>query len=127
MSAPTYDTGALLAAEAGDRRMWLLHSRALDRGLRPSVPATVLGQALRPPAPQVRLHRLLVGVDVEPFGAETARAVGRLLAAAGTADVVDAHVVQVALDRPGPVLTGDRADLTYLASSVGRRLAVIDI
>lgn len=29
----TYDTGALIAAERNDRRLWALHRRALERGL----------------------------------------------------------------------------------------------
>src|SRR5262249_5327458 len=41
-SVVTYDTGALLAAEAGRRDVWALHLRALQRGQRPVVPAGVL-------------------------------------------------------------------------------------
>ncbi len=37
-----YDSGALIAADRDDRRMWALHSRALLRGVRPIVPAVAL-------------------------------------------------------------------------------------
>ncbi len=33
----TYDTGTLLAAEAGDREMWALHRRILEREVRPVI------------------------------------------------------------------------------------------
>ena len=45
MSGLTYDTGALLAAEANDRRMWALHRRTLERLHTPTVPAATLAQA----------------------------------------------------------------------------------
>jgi N-formylglutamate amidohydrolase len=55
VSGLTYDAGALLAAEANDRRMWALHRRALERKLvehtNAHVPfligtATIVGAAL---------------------------------------------------------------------------------
>lgn len=33
-----YDTGALIAADRESRRMWAIHARALQRGVRPIVP-----------------------------------------------------------------------------------------
>ena len=51
-----YDTGALIAAERGERRMWALHAEALHRGVLPSVPAGVLAQAWRG-GPQPQLSR----------------------------------------------------------------------
>jgi hypothetical protein len=55
-----YDTGALIAAESNDRRMWALHARALQRGVLPVVPATCLVEAWRG-AKQPALSRLLDG------------------------------------------------------------------
>lgn len=60
----TYDTGALLAAEANRREVWALHARSLQRGTRPVVPAAVLGQAWRG-GPQAMLPRLLRGCRIE--------------------------------------------------------------
>jgi hypothetical protein len=39
MAGITYDTGVLIAAERGDRRVWALHRRSLERGMMPTVPA----------------------------------------------------------------------------------------
>ena len=47
MSGLTYDTGALIAAEANDRLLWSLHSAALTHGIAPTVPAGVLGEVWR--------------------------------------------------------------------------------
>lgn len=66
MSGLTYDTGALIAAENDSRQLWVLHKRALARGLTPTVPAGVLGEAWRG-GPQVRLSQLLKGCTVEPL------------------------------------------------------------
>jgi hypothetical protein len=49
----TYDTGALIAAEANRRDLWALHARALQRGILPLVPAVVLAQGWRG-----RVHRV---------------------------------------------------------------------
>ena len=42
-----YDTGALIAGEANDRRMWAFHARALQRGVLPVVPAGCVVEAWR--------------------------------------------------------------------------------
>jgi hypothetical protein len=121
----TYDTGALIAADRGDRRMWLLHRRALDRGETPTVPAPVVVEAWRG---QPLLARLLVGTVVEPLDDAGARVAGALLGRSdGGLGAVDATVVAGALRRRDVVVTSDRDDLERLAHGVGRRLAVIDI
>jgi len=91
-----YDTGVLLAAERGDRTMWAVHRRGLERAGQVVVPAVVLGQAWRG-GPQPQLARPLKGCVIEPFDENDGRAVGRLLRDTGTSDVVDAHVVLTAL------------------------------
>ena len=42
MSSLVYDTGALLAAERGDRGVWSLHDEALGVGIIPVVPVVVV-------------------------------------------------------------------------------------
>jgi hypothetical protein len=116
-----YDTGALLAAERDRREVWALHERALARGVRPVVPAVVLAQGWRG-GPQVRLSRFLKGCVVEAFAENAARAVGRLLGMAGSADAVDAAVVVSATARDDLVLTTDPDDLTDLAAALGAKL-----
>lgn len=116
-----YDTGALLAAERGDRTMWAAHRRGLDRAGQPVVPAAVLGQTWRG-GPQPQLSRLLKGCVIESFDENAGRAVGRLLCDAGTSDVVDAHVVLTALCYRAAVFTSDPDDLQRLAAASKIRL-----
>jgi hypothetical protein len=122
----TYDSGALLAGERANRRLWALHARALQRRIVPSVRTVVLAQAWRG-GPQPDLARLLAGCRFEPLQESDARASGTTLARSGTDDIIDAAVVVGALERQDAVVTSDRADLEHLARSLGRRLAIIDI
>jgi hypothetical protein len=123
MSKTTYDTGVLLAAEAGDDRVWVRHQRTLNGNRRPVVPTVVLAQAWRG-GPQHRLSRFLRGCIIEDFDEDAARATGRALAASGTRDIVDAAVVVSALSRCDAVETSDPQDLRRIADAVGRRLDV---
>ena len=116
-----YDTGALLAAERGNRTMWAVHRRGLDRAGLAVVPAVVLGQAWRG-GPQPQLSRLLKGCGIESFDENAGRAAGRLLHDAGTSDVVDAHVVLTALRYRAAVFTSDPDDLERLAAGTKVRL-----
>jgi hypothetical protein len=123
VSGTTYDTGALLAAEAGDARMWARHRRLLDRDVTPVVPAVVLAQAWRG-GPQHLLSRLLGGCRIEDFGVTGARATGAALALSETHDIVDAAVVVSALGRKEEVITTDADDLRGIAGALGRRIDV---
>ncbi len=120
----TYDTGALVAAERGERRMWARHRALLVMREIPVVPAPVVAQAWRGSPRQARLARLLVGSEVEALADEQARAVGALAGRASVADVVDACVVEGALRRRDTVVSSDEEDLKAIASAVGRRLEV---
>lgn len=117
----TYDTGALIAAEAGQRDLWALHATALKRGVRPVVPANVLAQAWRGGA-QVQLSRLLRGCRIEELDEPLARAAGTALGLAGTTDVTDAVVVVGALRRNDLVVTSDIGDIIHLATVLGQKL-----
>lgn len=118
MSGVTYDTGALIAAERMDRRIWTLHRRALDSRLIPTVPAGVLAQAWRG-GPQPELSRLLAGCRVEELDEPRARSTGSACAVAGTSDVVDASVVIGASARGDLVVTSDERVLRELARHLG--------
>jgi hypothetical protein len=61
-------------------------------------------------------------VPLGSFDEDMAQAVGRLLALSGTADVVDAAVVVVALGHGCAVLTSDPGDLAKLAGAAGVRV-----
>ncbi len=123
MTGITYDTGALLAAEKGSRALWALHKRALDRGLRPTVPAGVLAQAWRG-GPQAQLSRFLSGCRFEALTEAVSRAAGAACARSRRADVVDASVVIGALVREDAVFTSDPEDLAAVAGSLGKHLVL---
>jgi hypothetical protein len=123
MAGITYDTGALLAAEKGSRALWALHKRALDRGLRPTVPAGVLAQAWRG-GPQAQLSRLLSGCRFEALTEAASRATGAACARSKRPDVVDASVVVGAIVREDVVFTSDLEDLAAVAGGLGKRLAL---
>ena len=116
MPGVTLDAGALIALERGDRRVLVLLARARETGATITVPATALAQVVRAPARQVRLARLVrqPAAEVVPLGRVDATSVGRLLAASGTADITDAHVVICARRAGHHVATSDPNDLRLL-------------
>ena len=120
----TYDAGALVAADRGERRMWARHRALLELRQVPTVPAPVVAQAWRGGGRQARLSRLLLGCDVEDLDSAQARRVGELLAKAAGSDVVDGAVVEGALRRNDLVLSSDPGDLGSLAAAVHRSLEV---
>ena len=112
----TLDAGALIALDRDDRRVVALLARAQETSARVTIPATALAQAVRNPARQARLARLVrqPATDVVALDRVDATGVGRLLAASGTADVVDAHVVLCARRTGQAVATSDPDDLRQL-------------
>ena len=112
----TFDAGGLIALERNDRRVIALLATALEDRAEIIVPATALAQAIRNPARQVRLWRMiqLDQTDVIPLDGSDAQAVGALLARTGTSDIADAHVVICARRAGHAVLTGDPGDLKRL-------------
>ena len=118
----TYDTGALVAADRGERQLWARHRALLALREVPTVPAPVVAQGWRGGRRQALLARLLVGCHVEGLDDHQARAVGSLAARAGTPDVVDACVVEGALRRHDLVVSSDSDDLAAIATAIGRRL-----
>lgn len=119
------DAGALIALDRGDRDTWALLAETQRAGQRPVVPAPVIAQAWRGAARQARLAAVLSGTDVVVADGPLSRRAGELLAAAGTADVLDALVALVAKDRPGSeIVTSDPDDIHHLlqALQVKRRI-----
>lgn len=120
MTGVTFDAGGLIALDRNDRRVLVLLARARETGASLTVPATALGQAIRRPDRQARLARLIrqPTTDVIDLGRVDATNVGRLLAASGTSDIADAHVVICARRSDQPVLTTDPADLRALDPTI---------
>lgn len=120
----TYDAGALVAADRGERRMWARHRALLQLREIPTVPAPVVAQAWRGGSRQARLSRFLLGCNVERLDNNRARRVGELLGKATASDVVDGTVVEGALRRNDLVVSSDPRDLGSLAAAVDSRLEV---
>ena len=116
----TLDAGGLIALDRGDRRVVTLLARALEASEVVTVPAAALAQAIRRPERQVRLARLVRApqTDVVALDRVDATIVGRLLAASGTADIADAHVVICARRSGQRVVTSDAADLRRLDPTI---------
>ncbi|MBF6349629.1 PIN domain-containing protein [Nocardia flavorosea] len=120
------DTGALIGLEKGKPRAVGLLGEAARRKTRIAVPATVLAQAWRNDPRQHPIRRLLKTDTVTTITLDetAAVAVGAILAATGTADVVDAHVIVVARAlRADRIVTSDPDDLTAIDPAV--RLVVV--
>jgi predicted nucleic acid-binding protein len=125
MSGLTYDSGALIAAERNERRMWLIHARALARGVQPTVPAAALAEVYRS-GRQANLGRLLTGCRVDLLDGDRAKAAGVLLGrCAVDPGPVDASVAECALRRGDAVVTGNPDHIAALADGARRKLPII--
>ncbi len=120
MAGVTLDAGALIAIDRGDRRVLVLLARARETGAAVTIPATVLAQAIRRPEHQARLARLIrqPATDLVSLDRVDATSTGRLLAASGTSDIADAHVVICARRAGQPVITSDPGDLRALDPAI---------
>lgn len=125
MPGVVYDTGALIAAERGNRAVWGLHQDYVDDEVTPVVPATVLAEAWRGGARQALLSRCLADCRVIPLDESIARSVGRLLGRAHFDDIVDASVVVAASGVGGSVVTSNPAHIQLLAEAWGTPLDIV--
>jgi predicted nucleic acid-binding protein len=121
----TLDSGALIAAEKGDRRFWTFWKEALDRGAAVTVPAAVVAQVWR--GNNAVIARVLEGCEVEILTEERAKQVGRLLATTRSSDVIDACVVVGAAARRDAVVTSDPSDIDRLARGLRHKLTVLAV
>lgn len=116
MPGAVLDAGGLIAFERGSRKVVALLARAHETDAAITIPSTALAQTIRRPERQVRLARLLRSPSASVIALDRADAVsvGRLLAASGTADIADAHVVVCARRAGQRVVTSDPDDLRHL-------------
>ena len=113
----TLDAGALIALQRGDPRIRSLLRQALDRGLRLTLPATVLAQAWRGGPRAAHISRLVKDrehVAVIPLDETEAYAVGEIASRTGQSDVVDIHVALCARRVGDRVVTSDPADISAI-------------
>ncbi|MCL2423166.1 MAG: hypothetical protein FWD11_04620 [Micrococcales bacterium] len=121
-----FDAGAFIAAERRDRAMWTRAKAALVSGLPPVTSTAVVAQVWRGDARQANLARLVGAVDCAPLTEPVALAAGRLLAEAGTSDVVDVALALTAAD--GDVIyTSDPDDIAHLAATLGLHVDVVPV
>lgn len=104
--------------------MWRIHRAALEAQAPPPVPAPVIAQAWRNGVKQALLARFLHGCDRVDFTSQTAYAVGDLLAAAGSADVVDA-VVGLLAARHGDIIVIVQHRINPLGVDPGVRIGEV--
>lgn len=116
MSGVTLDAGPLIQLDRNSRQVVALLALADEMGSEVTVPATALAQAVRNPSRQARLARFLrqPRTNIVPLDRVDATSVGRLLAASGTSDIADAHVVVCARRAGQPIVTSDPKDLKTL-------------
>lgn len=124
MDGVTYDTGALIAADHNDRRMWALHAGFLALEVSPAVPTPVLAEAWRGGSRQASLARFLALCTTEPLTDEQAKAVGALAARADHDDIVDVTVVEGAIRRRDAIVTSSPTHIGTIADSGRARLRI---
>ncbi|MEW6471986.1 MAG: PIN domain nuclease [Actinomycetota bacterium] len=113
------DTGALLALERNDRKLWVRLDEAVRADIPVVVPLGALAQAWRGGPRQARLAQAVSDLEPASFD-EVALAAGELCGKAGTGDVIDASVALVA-GRPAVthLYTSDPEDLGRLLRAAG--------
>jgi hypothetical protein len=120
----TYDTGALIAAERNDRRMWALHAGFLAEEISPTVPAPVLAEGWRGGSRQANMARLLALCEVEHMTEDQAKAVGVLAGRADHDDIVDVTVVEGAVRRGDGVVTSNKAHIDRVVRAARAKLRI---
>jgi len=108
------DAGPLIDVDRNRRRLAALVRVALDRGESLITTEAIVAQVWRGPT-QANLASALKAIEVvDRFG--DGRKIGELLAASGTSDSIDAHLVILARSLRLPVLTADADDFARLAA-----------
>ncbi len=120
------DAGALIGFVRRNLRVIALLEHAQQNGVVVKTTTTCVAQVWRSGSRQARLARLLLGIDEHEFSRRSARSVGLLLGTAGSADVVDGSIVEIASDGD-VILTTDPADIAHLALASKKRLTILPI
>lgn len=113
------DAGVLIAIDRGEYTAQSFLSAALQEGAALRTSAPVVAQVWRDGSQQARLAKFLRTVEVHDFTFADAPVVGGLLRRSQTSDVVDAHIVALALRIHDSILTADDSDFSALTSPLG--------
>ena len=121
------DSGALIALEADDRRMWRRLKAALQAESPPRTHGGVVAQVWRGGAGrQARLANALGAIEVVPLDEGLGRRAGVLLARCDLTDAIDAALVSLA-GHGDQIFTSDPDDIAALAAASNRRIDVIPV
>ena len=121
------DSGALIALEGNDRRMWRRLKGSLRAASPPRTHGGVVAQVWRGGARrQARLAAALQAVEIVPLDAGLGRRAGVLLARSGLSDAIDAALVALA-DHGDQIITSDPDDLAVLVAASNRRVDVTPV
>jgi hypothetical protein len=112
------NAGALIAVDRRDRKVGAQLRVLQQQGTPLRASAAVVAQVWRDGRRQVDLARVLAGIGIEPLSSDDGKRIGELLARAGSADVVDAHVALLT-SRQDVVLTNDPNDIRVLLRTRG--------
>jgi hypothetical protein len=120
------DAGALIACERGSTAVLGMLAAAHRQNVPVRTSAAVVAQVWRGGSRQALLVRALTGTTEVPLDPERARNIGELLGATGHRDVIDAAVVDIALEGD-TIVTADEDDIVALALGSGRTLQIVPI
>lgn len=121
------DSGALLALERNDRRMWRRLKVSQLAGQVPLSHGGVLGQVWRGRGPrQALLAKALGGIEIRALDEARGRAAGELLALSATSDVIDAALVLLCEDGDS-LVTSDVKDMEPLATRAGLHVELVRV
>jgi hypothetical protein len=120
------DAGALIAIERADREVIAALKAERRAGRVPTTHGGVIGQVWRGGGRQALLARLLDAVEVVALDDALGRRAGALLGRCGSADVIDAALVLLAVDGD-LIFTSDTGDLDELATAAGTHLELIHV
>jgi hypothetical protein len=112
------DAGALVAIDRRDREVGAQLRVLQQQGTPLRTSAAVVGQVWRDGRKQANLARVLAGVGTEALVRDDGKRIGELLARAGSADVVDAHIALL-VAQEDIVLTSDPGDVRALLQARG--------
>ena len=118
------DAGFLIAVDRGEEPARVLLTVFQRRRIQLHTTDPVVAQVWRNGARQARLAAFLKTLRVHPL--DDGKALGLLLARAGTKDVVDAHLVVLAATLGDAILTGDPDDLNVLAKALPSKRPTIE-
>jgi hypothetical protein len=111
------DAGVLISVDRDEESARVLLTAVARSGTRLHTTHPVVAQVWRDGSRQARLAAFLNTVTVHAL--DDGPSTGRLLALSGSPDVVDGHLVLLAVRLQDDILTGDVDDLTRLGAPLG--------